>query len=633
MGKRDEKATDFFIVNLLNEVGIKYCSDIKEIQVALKTASKSKTGKVGKPDFIGCCKDFIIILEDKADIGKQALYTDANQDTLSEEIDAVCNYAENGALFYAKHIVQNTSFKKVFAFGCSGDEKHHKIRPIFVDKLIVKLLPEIDNFENFSFANVEKYYHEMVLGEDAPEILEKEEIIARSKILHEDLWKYGQLGETEKPLVVSAILLALNDKDNFSIDLLKGLKKNKTDGEKIFEAVENFLNNESVQPEDKKDLILHQFNLIKDRKLLNEIDPRLHKTPLKYFAEYIEKNVLNALQLNSPEDVLGRFYSEFVRYSGGDGQTLGVVLTPAHITELFCDLVQLRPFDKVLDPCCGTGGFLVAAMHTMLNDVGADIIAREKVRKEQLHGFEIRESMFSIATTNMILRGDGKSNLYCDDFLRQNPEKLRGQKFSVGFMNPPYSMAKSKDTEFLSELSFIQHLLDSLDDNARCVVIVPQSAMIGKTNYDKNIKKEILKSHTLEGVITLNNDTFYRIGTNPCIAVFTAHKPHGKNKYCKFINFKDDGFVVNKHVGLVATPRAIERKRKLLDCWVNNADAETKFMVKTQITADDEWLHAFYYFNDEIPKEEDFEKTLSDYLTFEFSMIAQGRGYLFEENN
>lgn len=630
MGKRDEKATDFFIANLLNEVGIKYCSDIKEIQEALKTASKSKTGNIGKPDFIGCCKDFIIVLEDKADIAKQALYTDANKDTLSEEIDAVCNYAENGALFYAKHIVQNTSFKKVFAFGCSGDGKHHKIRPIFVDKLIVKLLPEIDNFENFSFANIEKYYHEMVLGEDAPEILEKEEIIARSKILHEDLWKYGQLGETEKPLVVSAILLALNDKDNFSINLLKGLKKNKTDGEKIFEAVENFLNNEGVQPEDKKDLILHQFNLIKDRKLLNEIDPRLHKTPLKYFAEYIEKNVLNALQLNSPEDVLGRFYSEFVRYSGGDGQTLGVVLTPAHITELFCDLVQLRPFDKVLDPCCGTGGFLVAAMHTMLNDVGADIIAREKVRKEQLHGFEIRESMFSIATTNMILRGDGKSNLYCDDFLRQSTEKLREQKFTVGFMNPPYSQAKSKDTEFLSELSFIQHLLNSLADNARCVVIVPQSAMIGKTNYDKNIKKEILKSHTLEGVITLNNDTFYGIGTNPCIAVFTAHKPHNKNKYCKFINFKDDGFAVNKHVGLVATPRAIERQRKLLDCWINNADAETKFMVKAQITADDEWLHAFYYFNDEIPNEEDFEKTMSDYLTFEFSMIAQGRGYLFE---
>ena len=49
------------------------------------------------------------------------------------------------------------------------------------------------------------------------------------------------------------------------------------------------------------------------------------------------------------------------------------------------------------------------------------------------------------------------------------------------------------------------------------------------------------------------------------------------------------------------------------------------------IEADDEWLHSFYYFNEEIPSEEDFEKTMADYLTFEFNMITHGRGYLFEE--
>ena len=53
-------------------------------------------------------------------------------------------------------------------------------------------------------------------------------------------------------------------------------------------------------------------------------------------------------------------------YSGGDGQTLGIVLTPKHITELFCDLVDLKPTDVVFDPCCGTGGFLIAAMQDSL---------------------------------------------------------------------------------------------------------------------------------------------------------------------------------------------------------------------------------------------------------------------------
>jgi type I restriction-modification system DNA methylase subunit len=173
-------------------------------------------------------------------------------------------------------------------------------------------------------------------------------------------------------------------------------------------------------------------------------------------------------------------------------------------------------------------------------------------------------------------------------------------------------------------------LLDSLADGARCAVIVPQSTMVGKTSEDKKVKKQILKNHTLEGVITLNKNTFYRIGVNPCIAVFTAHKPHSDNKYCKFINFEDDGWEINKHIGLIETERAKERKAHLLNCWLHNAPAESKFMVTTTITDEDEWLHSFYYFNDEIPKEEDFERTIADYLTFEFNMIMQGREYLFE---
>jgi len=182
-----------------------------------------------------------------------------------------------------------------------------------------------------------------------------------------------------------------------------------------------------------------------------------------------------------------------------------------------------------------------------------------------------------------------------------------------------------------TEINFIKHLLDSLADGGRCVAIVPQSTMVGKTKEDKAIKKQILEKHTLEGVITLNKNTFYGVGTNPCIAIFTAHKPHSNKKYCKFVNYEDDGFIVSKHIGLVETTRAISQKALLLDCWLHDKPAETKFMVHTTIEPKDEWLHSFYYFNDEIPKEEDFEKTIADYLTFEFNMIMQGREYLFEE--
>lgn len=635
----NERSLDFFIGRLLDAANIKYTpngSTIKEIQDALKTASKKGTKKVGFPEFVGISKDFIIVIEDKAEIDKQANYV--NEEAIEYQTDAksLKDYAENGALHYGKHIVANTNFKKVFAFGCSGNEKHHIIRPMFIDESGYKVLQPVENFENFSIDNIEKYYKEQVLGETPPEILEKDALIGKAKELHEFLRNYGQLGDDEKPLVVSAILLALSD-PNFKTENLTG-DSVRTDGQKIFAAIEDYMKRVEVTPDTKKEKVLNQFNIIKDRTLLNQIDDRLKntnqtqelaKTPLKFFTEFVEKNILASVKANTSEDVLGLFYGEFIRFSGGDGQTLGVVLTPSHITDIFCDLVDLRPNDIVFDPCCGTSAFLISALHKMLKQVDTKE-EQDNIKKNQLHGIEIREDMFSIATTNMILRGDGKSNLENKDFLKVPVSDLRRKNYTAGFMNPPYSQAKGKDTAHLSEVHFIEHLLDGLVENGRCVVIVPQSTMVGKTSEDKKVKKRLLTKHTLEGVITLNKETFYGVGTNPCIAIFTAHKRHPENKFCKFINYDDDGFIVRKHVGLVETERAKERKAHLLNCWLHDAPAETKFMVKTTVEPEDEWLHSFYYFNDEIPKAEDFENTITDYLTFEFNMIMQGKSYLFE---
>lgn len=631
----NEKITDIFIANLLNESGIKYIPNdgiTKEVQEALKTASKNNSGKQGFPEFTAKSEDFILVIEDKGDLEKQALYEDEEKSSLSMDLNAVRNYAENGALHYAQKITSQTNFKKVFAFGCSGDETHHKIRPIYVEENEYKILPEVENFENFTKETINKYYKELVLGETPKETQDREDIIKKSKTLHEDLRNYGQLRDTEKALVVSAILLALDDEDNEKlIDNLTG-KSSKTDGEKIFDALKVHLKNTEVEPGTKTDVILNQFTIIKDRTILNQEHDKLGKTPLKYFTEYIKENIFDATKNNSVEDILGQFYGEFIRYGGGDGQALGVVLTPTHITELFCDLLEIKSSDVIFDPCCGTGSFLLAGMHKMLNNAETKD-EKDHIKKKQIHGIELREDMFSIATTNMILRGDGKSNLILEDFLKIKPDDLRKKEFTVGLLNPPYSQRKNEDNANLSEIHFVERLLDSLSENARCAVIVPQSTMIGKNKVDKQIKHNILKNHTLEGVITLNHETFHGIGVHTCIALFKAHNSHPKEKYCKFINFKDDGFVVNKHVGLVETERAKEKKKHLLDCWLHDAPAETKFMVKTQIEPDDEWLHSFYYFNDEIPDPKDFKESITDYLTFEFNMVMQSKEYLFLEED
>lgn len=632
MAKKEVK-TDLWVSRLLDDSGINYTpqgSEVKEIDKALSTASKRGTGNAGYPEYVAVVKDFVIIVEDKASLDRHVKLTeDGIIDTATK---AITDYAVNGAYFYGKHIAQNSEFKKVISVGVSGDEKHHRITPYYVDdRESYKELPDVESFMMFNEDNINEYYLRNVLDEKTDIEKTTEQILKDAAELHEYLRTYGSLKDQDKPLVVSGILLALDEIESgsFSLDSLKGDHID-TDGEKIVAAIQKRFKRSNVGPDAKRDKLMSEFAIIKNSARLNELDPRLGKTPLKFYAEFLKKNVFDSIKYkSSAEDFVGRFYGEFMSYSGGDGQTLGIVLTPAHICELFCELLDVKSDDIVLDPCCGTAGFLVAAMHHMVSEVYDETI-RKNIKKKALHGYELQSNMFAIACTNMILRDDGNSNIACQDFLKQNPAQVQLKGATVGMMNPPYSQGTKQDPSQY-ELSFVEHLLDSLTKGARAAVIVPQSSMTGKTQDEKDFKESIMKHHTLEGVITCNTDTFYGVGTNPVIAIFTAHEPHQNNKECKFIDFRDDGYEVRAHIGLVEGDTAKDKRRHLLDVWKGKVEAPSKFCVTSTVKPSDEWIHSFYYFNDEIPSENDFEKTIGDYLSFEFSMVMQNREYLFLE--
>ena len=631
---RNEVKTDSWVRDLLKVANIPFAEQgggTKELDEAFKTASKALSGKAGYPDFCAVVKDFVFVFENKANIDKHCKLDSKNCIDL-ENADSVKNYAVNGAIHYGKHLAKHTNYKKIIAIAVSGNEKRHKITPYFINEngFVTKDLKDLEDFIVFSEDNIEEYYTKEILKEQTSQEKTTEQLLKDAKELHEDLRNYGNLRDTEKPIVVSGILLALEEikYKNFDLERLNA-DKQKSDGVKIYEAIADNLKRAKVSPEVKKDKLLSQFSIIKDTPKINETNSTLGKTPLKHYTEFLYKRIYqNIKYTQTSEDILGLFYSEFMKYGGGDGQTLGIILTPKHICELFCDLVELKPNDVVFDPCCGTAGFLIAAMHNMLSQV-TDETQRQHIKENQLFGIEEKPDMFCIATTNMIVRGDGKSNLENKDFLKQNPFELQKDiAASIGMMNPPYSQG-SKANPNLYEIAFSEQLLDSLTKGAKAIVIIPQSAVTGKSKEEKAIKANILKKHTLEGVITCNKNTFYGVGTNPCIAIFTAWIPHHKDKICKFINYEDDGFEVQKHKGLVETIHAKDKKAHLLKVWRDEMEAESKFCVKTTIEAQDEWLHSFYYFNDEIPKYEDFDKTMADYLAFEFNMITHGRGYLF----
>jgi len=260
---KKEAQTDLWVYELAKEANIKLepqGSSILEINNALKTASKKGTGNVGFPEFTCIIKDFLIVIEDKADLAKHKKLQDG---IISLETKDVTDYAVNGALFYGKHLAKNTAYKKIIALAISGNAKKHKISPIYIDETeYYRELPDVESFISFNEQNIEEYYTREIMKEPTNQEKETSEILKDAAALHEDLRNYGNLKDVDKPLIVSGILLALRETEakNFSIDDLTG-DDIKTDGQKIFDAIEANLRRAGVSPEVKKDKILNSVKI------------------------------------------------------------------------------------------------------------------------------------------------------------------------------------------------------------------------------------------------------------------------------------------------------------------------------------------------------------------------------------
>ena len=190
--------------------------------------------------------------------------------------------------------------------------------------------------------------------------------------------------------------------------------------------------------------------IAKDREIKKKKDSSYEDNyVLRNLTERLEKTILPLTRLGDKGyDVLGRFYTEFIRYAGTDKKT-GLVLTPQHITDFFCDIVNLNVNDVVFDPCCGTGGFLISAMKRMLGLAGDDQKKKNRVKEKQLLGVEIRTDMFTFACSNMMMCGDGKANIYEGDSF--SPEKKIIAKSlgpTVAFLNPPYDVDEDGQLRF-----------------------------------------------------------------------------------------------------------------------------------------------------------------------------------------
>lgn len=606
-------------------------SEDDEIQRCLPSKRSGTAGK-GKPEHI------IRLNGDAADI----LVTECKQDK-SEHASApnltdisplkAAKYAEDGVIHYMKGLSKEFN---VIGLAVSGTDTlqittFKAMRNGAIERLSDKVVLKREDY--LSILRNSKGYG------DKTEV----EIVAFAKDLHEYLRDHMELSEAYKPLIVSGILLALKN-PGFEASYRAIAEKDDL-AENLVLAIKQTLKANKVKDE-KITAMMSGYDFIRINKSVKEyLMPTIAK---------IYRHLFFALQPNSSLDLLGNFYGEFLRYSGGDQQGLGIVLTPRHITELFADLADLNPEESVvLDICTGTGGFLISSMANMIQKAGGSSKIVKRIKDEALVGIELDQHMFTLACANMIFRGDGKANMFWDDCLspreKETEKRISQLCPNVAMLNPPYSKkAKGK-----SELAFVKRAVDLLQKGGIGLAIIPVGALIDDKKETLQVKKDFLEKHTLKAVMSMPPQLFPGIGTVTAIVVFEAHRPHyrfeerqivGKDGKPLFDDnnipvmesiafpkaetwfgyWRDDGFMMSKNKRFERRPGLwVETKKEWLDAFFNHRVVVGK-SCKRAVSHTDEWVAEAYMETDySLLTQEDFEREVKKFTLYNLMLDVE----------
>lgn len=658
-----EDDVDDFVKKTFESLGLQKHKDFNTqssmsdyLKEALDGSSKTKNKtSFGKPDLHIEKYKIPVIIEDKLNINKLIAKTN---DAIKNDEKSIANFAVNGAIYYATQMIASTKYKEVIAIGIAGDnEENIKIDVYFVYGSSFKTVKQMTKYTNLNFLQdnktFENFYRDCTLTEE-----EKHELLIKSK---EELGKYSKelnklmhnhnITAPQRVLYVSGMLLSMQkfydansqEQQGLTTEDLKGATTDSNrDGIKITNQIKEFLKARNI-PDEKRDLMLASFNEIskdKQRDIKTKLFPQVSKllseeaSTNKQIFTYIYENIFKQIDaFENNLDIMGEMYSEFLKYALGDGKEIGIVLTPPYVTKMMAQILDISYKNKVMDLATGSAGFLISAMEIMICNANDKFVkdskqANEeiaKIKKERLLGIELNAEMFTLASTNMILRGDGSSNIQKGNSF-DKPEHLYTD-FSADrvLLNPPFSFEENG-------MPFISFGLDKMQKGGLGAIIIQDSAGSGKA---VNTNKEILKKHTLVASIKMPVDLFQPMaGVQTSIYVFEAHKPHDFEKTVKFIDFSNDGYKrtirnlqeidnpVQRYIDIVKIYKAGKNAKVSSTLW----DLDK---IYTEDFIDDsgkDWNFNTHQKIDTKPTLADFKKTVSDYLAWEVSNILKQEG-------
>ncbi len=652
-----EDDVNHFVSNYFDKLGLVRGKDYKtesamseHLKEALQGSAKTeKKTNFGKPDFHLEGYNLPILIENKLALKK---LVSKNKDGIKDDDKSISDYAVNGALHYATCAIASGKYQEVIAIGIAGDSDENitiEVYYVYGYKFTsIKAMPKytcLDFLENKQ--SFETFYKDCVLTDS-----EKHEILIKSKSdLNDKAKKLNKLMHNhsitapQRVLYVSGMLLAMEDiedvQQGLTPDDLKGIQSNtQRDGIKVYNQITEFLNAKNI-PDNKKKLMLSSFSEISkdpqrdektklDNAIAKEIDGDASIT--KQIFTFIYKNIhLSIDAMKGHLDIMGELYSEFLKYALGDGKDLGIVLTPPYVTKMMCEILDIKKDSKVMDLATGSAGFLISAMELMIDDAnntfGKDTSSSntkiKEIKQSQLLGVELNAEMFTLASTNMILRGDGSSNIQKANTFK-TPENLYSEfKANRILLNPPFSYEENG-------MPFIKFGLEKMEKGGLGAIIIQDSAGNGKAISSN---QAILKKHTLLASIKMPTDLFQPMaGVQTSIYIFEAHKAHDFEKTVKFIDFRNDGYKrtkrdlyeednpTSRYEDIVKIYKAGIYAKVDAKLWGDLRDIYTEDFI-TNSGAD--WNYDQHKIIDTTPSIEDFKATVKDYLSWKVSQVIQ----------
>ena len=595
-------------------------------------------------------KKLSICIETKVDYkkSKQAL------DKAKEQLNAYMSYERQYSGNMVVGILANTTYHDVLMYIDSVDDDNlmdfDKI--VSMEEICKILFPEIKN--------------------------SKEDVMTATYALNETLHSFGIEAKIRGQLV-GTCLLAL--KNHLDYEDKNGVARKTASVIADIKSILGDLLDGSMNKAEK--LTLLSKNVLDNEKVKKLSNDNLHE-----ILSAIENKILPFINddTTAGQDILNLFFTMFNKYVDKDDKNQA--FTPDHITDFMCKITGVDYNSRVLDPCCGSGAFLVRALVTARNSCAklsnrSEMI--DKINKEQIYGIEYSEKPYGLSTTNMLIHGDGNTNIIKANCFDEKDWIMNTVKPNVVLMNPPYNAqqisfperifdhiettvkgkgknAKTIDVEVLKTYSngswpkkdgkpakedptkglcFVDYISDCLHEanitGTKLAVLLPLQCAIGDSGLILRAKENILKYNTLEAVFTLPPEMFHPgASANACCMLFTMGVPHcnaeGKpNKKTFFGYYKEDGFVKKKNLGRV---EVLDKQHKSIWAtkiepkWLelfNNGDVESGLSAKEYVTASDEWLCEAYMKTDySTLTADDFQKTLNDFLSY---LVKEGKVY------